>query len=481
MTLGRTLLAVGLATSVVLSVREARAQDAPAPEPAPQPATEPPATEPPAATPPDTTPFDTTPPTAASPAPAAAPRRRRFGEAGQWVTTADSSLYLSSTEYSVTEAKYFSVGFSPGFDYFFTRGVSVGVDLDVGYDYARGFDSSGDLVVAKTTTVGGGVRVGFNIPLGDTFSFYPRLTLGGESSTREVSGSPAGPSFSPQGGVSVGGVGSVGNTPLSVTAGGPYAVVFAPLLLHPAEHFFIGAGPGVFVEVGDAHGDSTVGGPRTSVFGRILIGGWWGGESPAAESSDAHDTSGAPASPSPSPSERFGERNEWVLSGEVGGSVARTSYTGGNSTFTRLSLRPSVDYFVISRLSFGLGALLDYSNRGGDGAANSAAPSSLRLGATGRVGVDLPLSSSFSFYPRASLGVSRQTLTQNRLSATADTSRIGLEVALYAPLLFHVRPHFFVGFGPSVAHDLVHHDQRPGSVDNLATTFGPRHVIGGWL
>ena len=474
MTIGRTFRAVGLATSVVLSAREARAQDAPAPESAPEPATEPPAAPPPATEPPETTP-----PTAASPAPAAAPRRRRFGEAGQWVTTADTSLYLSSTEYSVTEAKYFSVGFSPGFDYFLTRGVSVGVDLDVSYDYARGFDPNGDLVAAKTTTVGGGVRVGINVPLGDTFSFYPRLTLGGESSTREVSGSAAGPSFGSQGVVGVGNVGNTTNTTLSVTAGGPYAVLFAPLLLHPVEHFFIGAGPGVFVEVGDAHGDSTVGGPRTSVFGRILIGGWWGGESPAAESSDAHDTSAA--LPSPSPHERFGDKNEWVLSGEVGGSVSRTSYTNGDSTFTRVSLRPSVDYFVISRLSFGLGALLDYSNRGGEGTASSAAPSSLRLGATGRVGVDLPLSSSFSFYPRASLGVSRQTLTQNRLSATADTSRIGLEVALYAPLLFHVSPHLFVGFGPSVARDLVHHNERPGSVDNLATTFGARLVIGGWL
>ncbi len=51
-------------------------------------------------------------------------------------------------------------------------------------------------------------------------------------------------------------------------------------------------------------------------------------------------------------------------------------------------------------------------------------------------------------------------------------------VQLYAPFLFHLARHFFVGFGPDGYVDLVH---SANSIDNRRLFLGASSTIGGWF
>ena len=54
-----------------------------------------------------------------------------------------------------------------------------------------------------------------------------------------------------------------------------------------------------------------------------------------------------------------------------------------------------------------------------------------------------------------------------------DESSTGLQLNLFAPVMFHPVQHFFLGFGPALDVDL--------SGDAKATTIAARLTIGGWL
>lgn len=460
MAFGRTLRAVSVAASLGLSARAALAQDEPAPAPAPAPAEEPATTPAPPPSPP------AAPDVPASPLPAA-PTPARFGDRGELVVTADSSISISSTAYSVFDAKYFYAAFSPGFDYFIVRGVSLGLDAGVSYANAKGYVIGG-LAETTTTTVSAGARVGVNVPLSDAFSLYPRLTLGAETVSREIT-------LPLTTGLDVNA--PVGGVPRKTTTGGAFVTAFVPILLHPARHLFVGAGPGVSHELGNATGAPALGGPRTTVFGRLVVGGWWGGdEVPTSEPSSSSGESAAATTHAA----RFGDKHQWVFSGDLSGGVNYTKFTGSAVSSTTVELSPAADYFPVSRLSVGLGGIVGHSTLTGS-TDERLVIKSTRVGGDVRVGVDLPIASSLSFYPRASIGVFHDVYTRYDPVSPDEKQQIEVAVALYAPLLAHVAPHFFAGFGPIVLHDLLNNDQKPGAVDNLATRIGARLVVGGWL
>jgi hypothetical protein len=407
------------------------------------------------------------PPVAPSPSVVAGPR---FGDAGELVITADASIGISSTEYSQFAARRVSVGFSPGFDYFVIRRFSIGVDVTVAYVNQRGYGADSSLVETAITTVAGGARLGLDVPLGDVVSFYPRLTLGVESLHREAT-------------VVGRGSLSVASSPTgapSETLVGPYVSVFAPLLLHPTAHFFVGVGPSLFHEFGKANADPSIGGERTTIAGRMVVGGWWGGD----DAADARATSadGAASLPPDRHAPRFGDRDVWVLSGELGAAVTRTVYGGVDSSATSYTINPSFDYFVARHVSLGLGGTLGYSSIVSPRADGPKVKADvMTLGAVGRFGVDIPLSSSLSWYPRASLAVGRTSYDETSGIAANKYAAINVTAGLYAPLLVHFVQHAFVGFGPSVSHDLSNKVEDRSGTNNLATTIGARLIVGGWL
>jgi hypothetical protein len=64
----------------------------------------------------------------------------------------------------------------------------------------------------------------------------------------------------------------------------------------------------------------------------------------------------------------------------------------------------------------------------------------------------------------------------------ADTRRVGPYVSLYAPILLHVAPHLFVGFGPTFSHSFAHSiaNGAASSASAESTSIGAGLTVGGY-
>lgn len=149
-----------------------------------------------------------------------------FGAQGQLVISSDAALTLRKHNDDGTHLEL-----TPAFDYFIAPNLSLGGFVSITYD---SFDNG------HSTHLGIGPRIGYDILLSDLFTFWPMAGL------------------------------SYGTTSNSTddSSHGAFALnIFAPFLLHPVPHFFIGFGP--FIDAG-LGGDA-----RTTDFGaRLTIGGW---------------------------------------------------------------------------------------------------------------------------------------------------------------------------------------------------------------
>ena len=95
-----------------------------------------------------------------------------------------------------------------------------------------------------------------------------------------------------------------------------------------------------------------------------------------------------------------------------------------------------------------------------------------------------------SFWPRLFGGISTESVTQSPVPGGFSTSRGGITlpkgdygetaawIEVYAPLLIHPAPHFFVGFGPDVFIDVIH---DVGGTENRRVYWGATSLVGGWL
>lgn len=133
-----------------------------------------------------------------------------FGSAGQLVIADDlrGSIGYRSGQ---GNAVFFSL--TPAADYFLKENLSLGgfITLDTA------FESGPDPL-----TVGLGVRAGYNIPMNQTVSVWPRLGLAVEHTSNGITE----------------------RTFLEVS-------LTAPFLVHLAPHFFVGGGPGLITQLGD--------------------------------------------------------------------------------------------------------------------------------------------------------------------------------------------------------------------------------------
>lgn len=168
---------------------------------------------------------DAAPPPPAAPAPAVggSPAPGGFGSQGQLVLSTDIPLHQSEPMLALVHESNSMGGPSstlyaiePALDYFVAPNVSVGGAIGIVHGNAsQDGVFGGDATVTAIEVV---ARVGYNVVLTDAFSLWPRLSLGYE----HISFSSGGASTS----------GYV--VPLSI---------FAPVLWHPAQHFFVGLGP----------------------------------------------------------------------------------------------------------------------------------------------------------------------------------------------------------------------------------------------
>ncbi|HXX67462.1 MAG TPA: hypothetical protein VEK07_09790 [Polyangiaceae bacterium] len=113
----------------------------------------------------------------------------------------------------------------PALDYFVIDRLSIGGAIE--FDYASGKPSFTQFRIAP--------EIGYELALSDTWSFWPQASL-----------------------------------PISVPNPGPTSVaiaIFAPFLVHPAEHFFFGAGPGF--------SQALTSPATTQITAAFLIGGYF--------------------------------------------------------------------------------------------------------------------------------------------------------------------------------------------------------------
>ena len=388
------------------------------------------------------------------------PAAPRFGAQGEFVVTGSTSMGVSSERFSNSSASTFSVGFSPGFDYFVLPNVSIGLTGAVSYADTTLYDSFGNLNGTKTTSVSVAPRLGYNVPFGDYVSWYPRVAFGIASThTSEQSVTPL------QGGS--------GTAPYSFSAGGPWVNAFAPILVHPAPHFFVGAGPGFEHTFADMAPVSAYSGQPTEIFGEVVVGGWWGG-TPTPASDDR---------PEP-PKERlavrrFGEATEWVFTGETSIYASSTRYSAQGS-YSSVNVAPGFDYFVVDDFSVGADVYGTYAKTNG---VFSGSTTTTTYGIAAHVAVNLPLGRLLSLYPRGYFGFGGETDQQSGDAGSSQVTHSVSWAALYVPLLVHPAPHVFVGFGPSVRHELssdfTYSSGQQSS--NPGTVLSANLIVGGWL
>jgi hypothetical protein len=396
--------------------------------------------------------------------PAREPAAPPFGARGEAVMTGASAIGVSSTQWDNSQASSFSLIFAPGADYFVAHNLSIGVSLDLAYGDGKGYGADSSVVETRTTTVSGGPRVGYNVPLGNAWSFFPRLTVGFEYVQRQES-LVSGNTF------------SIPGSPLgypSSTEFGPYVSLDLKLLVHPKPHFFVGFGPSIFHEFGHVQGGPDVGGERTTASAGVVVGGWFGG--PAVEPLPAD------VEPQPPPTtRRFGERGEVVLTSELSLSGSWTGYAGTSSSSTSFSFGPGLDYFAVSRFSIGFYAWGSaYGSTGIDAATGAQVTySSSGDGFAPRIGVDIPLGDLLSWYPQASIGLGEEHWDETAGGGQNKHDEHWISAGLYAPLLVHAAPHVFAGFGPSASQDLMRTDQA--NYSNRSTNLGASLVVGGWI
>jgi hypothetical protein len=198
------------------------------------------------------------PPTAYAPPPRAPDAPALFGDQGQFAIAADLPLMNGAPQFAIVHESQSMGGpstttyeIAPSADYFVAPNLSVGGLLEV----AKATEDVGGTNVDLTIFAVEG-RIGYNIPLSDLVSIWPRVGIAYAHGSGTVLGT-------------------------SVTVSTVPLVVDVPLLIHPAPHFFLGPGFLFDTELSataSAAGTSADVPKTTHIGAELLIGGYFGGE-----------------------------------------------------------------------------------------------------------------------------------------------------------------------------------------------------------
>jgi hypothetical protein len=167
-----------------------------------------------------------------------------FGGEGQLAISSDAGFSLSNTSISDVDGSTTQLIVRPSVDYFVVDYLSLGGFLGLEYNTTPG---------GSSTQMSIGPRVGYNIPFSERFSFWPKLGFSFASTSQEEEDTET-----PDGEVILGSDESSTSLQLNI---------FAPVMFHPVEHFFLGLGPAFDL---DLTGDDKA----TTIAVRLTIGGW---------------------------------------------------------------------------------------------------------------------------------------------------------------------------------------------------------------
>ncbi len=182
----------------------------------------------------------------------------------------------------------------------------------------------------------------------------------------------------------------------------------------------------------------------------------------------------------------FGLANQFVLSTnlDIGLAFSSTSDTDGpgdqsTSDFsvrfgTNIGRVWALDYFVIDNLSIG-GQVSYLTANDGNTKTFSLAP---------RLGYNIAFSDDFSIWPQLGVNFTSVTDQVEAGGVTTEATSSAFGVSLYAPVLYHITNHFFLGIGPFIDTQLSNSTkpEEGDSIDNAkVTNFGLQSLLGGYL
>jgi hypothetical protein len=175
-----------------------------------------------------------------------------LGGGGAGLLIPASMLDVGGTSYSNNGGSEFGFSLAPAVDYFVIDGLSLGLEFLFGYDtYSPPSPPPGVTQPQSTnvTVYGIAPRVGYDLPITSTLSFWPKV-------------------FFEHAGYSLGGGGAgYGNIQL--------LGAYAPILYHPASHFYIGFGPNILTELGESSDGVSANSKLTSYGAFASVGGWF--------------------------------------------------------------------------------------------------------------------------------------------------------------------------------------------------------------
>lgn len=192
------------------------------------------------------------------------------------------------------------------------------------------------------------------------------------------------------------------------------------------------------------------------------------------------------------PSAPFGAPGEVVFSGASGVGGSYTGWSNSQASTTQLTFSPGADVFFARNLSAGLAMSFAYGDGKGYGSDGSLVDTTATTLSGGpRLGYDVALGSAVSWYPRFTLGfewVTQQVRVVSGGSASTASSALGYPLTTRAgpwlsldlPLLLHLAPHAFFGFGPQFFQEFGAAQGGP-NIGGQRTSVGGAFVVGGWV
>lgn len=165
-----------------------------------------------------------------------------FGERGQLAIMGETGAVFSHTSISGVDGSSSTIVLRPGLDYFVIDHLSIGAFTGIEYTSSPG---------SSTTRYAIGPRVGYDIPLSERFSIWPKAGLSFNSTTVKLDA------------VTIGGV----RTPETSDSNTAMALnLYVPVMFH-SHHYFVGIGPSLDTDL--------TGDPKTTtISARLMVGGW---------------------------------------------------------------------------------------------------------------------------------------------------------------------------------------------------------------
>lgn len=205
----------------------------------------------------------------------------------------------------------------------------------------------------------------------------------------------------------------------------------------------------------------------------------------------------APVYPRPSleaPRPHLGDRGQVLITTDADLHFASSWWSDDHSGQTSWWIRPALEVFVLKNFSVG-GALtlghttmksqttLSIASVNGQSAnvplMSKTSSSTLQL--VPHAGYNLALADWVSLYARLGVVLGFELAD---LGGSEHNSARYLGLSLSAPLMFHVAPHFEIGFGPNFYVDLLRsHSQTPNVVapGGKVASIGMDMLVGGWF